>query len=756
MKFAKLLFFLFVLFSFTHANAQQTGRVQGKIVSPENIAMDRVSIAVLGTNLGSYTNEEGLFLITDVPVGTHIIEASAIGYEKVRKTIKVQPSETTMVNLTLKEEPLKLNEIVVKGDGLRKRNRTETITTVSLRDIKELHLTSPLELLNQVPGVEIGAYNQGGVADVFVMRGFNGGGHSGEAAVEVDGVSLNEGESHADGYADMNLIIPLNISKVDVYKGPSSALFGRFGMAGTLAFETRKGGEYQDVSLKGGSYETFDAQIALGKPFDIGNKTIETNFAAQLYSTNGFTENSSFLKGNINARVAYQLTEKTDVALTLMGYNGKWEAPGYIPVEQFYDGDRRFDQAINAENDGGSKIFASERIDINHSFNDNLRLLVFGYAVQQDFQRFSKYGIDLGGQSEYFATRNVYATGANLNGNNVLGSTEINWIGGVEYFNELTDYERWNTSNRVRNDLNQNRLYELQSFSAFGQVELDISKYFRPTIGLRYDVYNGNIEIFDPGTAYEEKPLNNLSHVSPKFGFRSTLFEGFDFRGNVSNGFALPGGAFRYEKDIDLDPSEIWQYEAGVDYSFNNKLYVNLTGFILDTSKEITETVPGSGMFINAGKTRRSGIELGVKAQPVKRLNFNGSFAYFETEITKNTDQSIVGKELSNIPRTTTTASVDYTLNSGLGARINVRDVGKSTTGLGNFFYYEGYTRTDAKLFYNLAGTSSYKGQIFVEVNNVFNEKYSTFAYDNGGPNDGQSFAVSPQRNFSIGVSYNF
>ena len=36
--------------------------------------------------------------------------------------------------------------------------------------------------------------------------------------------------------------------------------------------------------------------------------------------------------------------------------------------------------------DGGAKEFYSQRLDINHNFSDNLRMLVFGYAVQQDFE----------------------------------------------------------------------------------------------------------------------------------------------------------------------------------------------------------------------------------------------------------------------------------------------------------------------------------------------------------------------------------
>ena len=756
MKFAQILLFLIVILPFAGINAQEMGKISGTVVSPSNAVMDRVTIMIIGTDKQSSTNNDGLFLITNIAPGEYTLEASATGFATWRKTIQVQASQTTIVDITLYETALELNEIVVKGEGLSKRNRTETVTTVSLKTIKELHLTSALDVLNQVPGVEIGAYNQGGVADAFMLRGFSGAGHEGQAAIEVDGVSLNEGEGNHDGYADMNLIIPLNISKVDVYKGPSSALFGRFGVAGTLAFETRKGGDYQDLSLKGGSFETVDAQIALGKPFEIGTKTLKTNFAAQMYRTAGYKENSGFLKGNLNGSIAYQLTDKTDIALNLKAYSGIWDATGYIPTEQFNDRNRRNKQALNAENDGGAKNFASERIDVNHSFNDNLRLLVFGYSVQQNAQRYLKFFYEPGGQAENYVTRNLYGTGANLNGKSTIGAVDVNWITGFEYFSELTDFRNWDTNNRVRSGLVEDRGFELQSFSGFGQVEFDINPYFRPTIGLRYDAYDGHLEIRDPGNLNEKKPLNNLSHVSPKFGFRSTWFEGFDFKANVSNGFALPGGSIRYNRDANVDPSEVWQYEAGVEYDYKNLVKVNLTGFILETSKEVNETILGSGVFVNSGKTQRHGLELGIRAQPVRRLNFNGSFAYIRTEIKKNVDEALVGKELNNIPRTVTNLMLDYTLESGLGARVNYRNVGKYATGLENFFYYNGYSRTDATLFYNFAGTSSKKGQIFVEFNNMFNENYATYVFDNGGPNDGQSYSASALRSFSVGVSYNF
>ena len=754
-KFSSILFFLFSLIFISGIEAHETGEIKGRVVSDIGTVMNDVNISVVGTDKGTYSNSNGYYSITDVPAGEFVLEASAMGYDTTTKRIKVQASKSIVVDIILFQTPLELSEIVIKGDGFRKRNRSETVTTVLLSTIKELHLTSPLDILNLVPGVEIGAYHQGGVADAFSLRGFSGAGHEGQAAIEVDGVSLNEGEGNHDGYADMNLIIPLNISKVDVYKGPSSALFGRFGTAGTLAFATRKGGDYQDLSIKGGSFETVDAQIALGKPFKVGEQALKTNFAAQLYKTDGYKENSEFFKGNLNGRLAYELTDNTDIALNLKAYTGSWDATGYIPTEQLLDKDLRNKQAANAENDGGSKNFASERVDINHSFSKNLRLLVFGYAVQQNSQRYMKFGYKPGGQTESYVSRYLYGTGANLNGKNNIGSIEVNWLGGFEIFSELTDARKWNTSNRVRHGLNEDRSYDLQSYSFFGQAEFDINPYFRPTIGLRFDTYDGNLELHDPNNPSVNKPLNNLSHFSPKVGFRSTLFDGFDFKANVSNGFSLPDGAIRYNRDADVDPSEVGQYEAGIEYNYKSLLNFNLTGFILNTSKEVSETIPGSGLFVNSGKTQRRGLELGLSAQPVKRLNLNGSLAFVKTEIKVNEDKSIEGNELNSVPRSVANVSLDYTFESGFGARVNLRDVGKYATGLENFFYYKGYSRADAKLFYNFAGVYSYKGQFFIEVNNIFNENYSNYVFDNGGPSDGQSYSASPMRSFSIGVSYN-
>ncbi|MDO4762838.1 MAG: TonB-dependent receptor plug domain-containing protein [Flavobacteriaceae bacterium] len=196
--------------------------------------------------------------------------------KKVLKLIMLGSLFSTFVVSAQKNTPVKkdsvthIEEIYVRGQSLKTKNSTSTVNVITNDEIKNLVTEKPMRILEQIPGINITSYGQGGVADDFSIRGFGGAGHSGQAGVEIDGITLNEAEGHSDGYADFNVIIPLTLKKISVYKGPSSALHGRFAQGGTISLETRKGGNYQDLMLSGGSYNTFDAQYAQGNTIPLG------------------------------------------------------------------------------------------------------------------------------------------------------------------------------------------------------------------------------------------------------------------------------------------------------------------------------------------------------------------------------------------------------------------------------------------------------------------------------------------------------
>lgn len=745
---------LFLSF-FSILQGQEMASIVGTVFSEGDEELSGVNVVLQNTTMGTTTAKNGTFVLENLVAGEYKIVLTSVGFENNIKTITLKANEKKQMTFRLKSSMTMMSEIFISGAALDPKNRTITVNEISRAEIQILNIDLPVRLIEQVPGVDLLSYNQGGVADQFSIRGFGGGGHEGQAGAQIDGVSLNEAEGHADGYADLNILIPLELERFKVYKGPSSVLFGRFAEGGTLAFETRKGGDYQDISLTGGSYNTLNAQFALGKGITLGEmeRKLQTNLAFQFFQSDGYQANSDYIRGNLTGRIAYNITNKTDVALSLRAHRSEWEAAGYISEARINDRILRRTQEINAENDGGAKQFYSQRVDVNHTFNDSLRLLVFGYAVQQDFTRFSKFGLQAGGQGERFNTRNVYASGASLNGSNNLGSVEMDWIAGAEFYSEGTERLRWQSSQRVRGTQTENRDFDVQTVSFYLQGEFNISRYLRPSIGLRYDKFFGSFTNNDPGQQPFTNDIGQLSNVAPKLGLRSTILEGLDLRVNASNGFSLPNSALKYQPNLNLDPVRLWQYELGAGYTGVNWLELDVVGFVLNTSNEILESPPGSGDLVNVGETSRMGIETEAVIKPLQGLRIRGTFSYTETEVKINPEETFVGKELVNIPQTIGTFDISYALRSGLGGRFTIRDVGPYFTNSDNSAGYDGYTVSNLALFYNFNQLSANKGRVFIEIRNLFDAQYSETVFGDVGS---QIFTPAPTRNLTAGVSYSF
>ena len=736
-------------------HAQKKASINGTILSEAKEAISDVNIILKGTDKGTSTNEEGRFSFQNLSSGQHVLAVSALGFKKKIKEIQLKTGEDKEITIILQESITQLSEIMIRGQAVDQKNKAITVNEIDREQMQKLNIDLPMRVIEQVPGVELNAYYQGGVADQFSIRGFGGGGHAGQAGVQIDGVSLNEAEGHSDGYADMNILIPINLEKVKVYKGPSSVLFGRFAEGGTIAMETRKGGNYDDIRINGGAFSTLNAQYAKGKEIKLGerDRELKTNFAFQFFQSEGYAENSDNMRGNLSGRLAYQLTDKTDIAISLRGHGSEWNAAGYISEEQVNDETLRTQQAENAENDGGDKQFYSQKLDINHNFNEDLRLLLFTYAVQQNFTRFAKFGFDPGGQTERFNTRNVFATGATLNGNNKLGDVNLDWVAGAEFYTETTDRKRWSTRERVRNEQILERNFDIQTLSGYVQGVFDINRFIKPSIGIRYDSFSGTFSNNDPGIQPFTNEIDQLSNVTPKLGLRSSVLEGLDLRLSVSNGFSLPNSTSKYEEDADLDPTQLWQYEVGANYAGIDWLELDVVGFILDTSNEILESPPGSGDLLNIGKTRRIGVETEAVVKPTLAWEIRGTFSFTETEVLENPNDELIGTSVVNIPETITTLNVSYAFKNGLGSRFTIRDVGSYYTNAENTAGYEGYTVANLTLFYNFNELFANRGRFFIEVNNLFDSLYSEIVF--GGVNS-QIFTPAPTRNIMMGVNYNF
>lgn len=79
-----------------------------------------------------------------------------------------------------------IEEVLIKGQSLKSKNSSIQVGVIRNDQIKNLVVEQPLRLLEQIAGVNVNAYGQGGVADEFSIRGFSSGGHGGDVALPWD------------------------------------------------------------------------------------------------------------------------------------------------------------------------------------------------------------------------------------------------------------------------------------------------------------------------------------------------------------------------------------------------------------------------------------------------------------------------------------------------------------------------------------------------------------------------------------------
>ncbi len=643
---------------------------------------------------------------------------------------------------------LKLEDIHVKGQGMSRQDLPTTVNVVESEKFEEHTGSRVEEVLNDVPGVHISNYNQAGVGNLIQMRGFNKGGHGGDVAVTVDGIPLNEGESHADGYADLNVLIPLEIERMEVYKGPSSALFGNFGRGGALAFYSKRDGEYNKMKMDYGSFGTYDVQGAFGHRL---NDSWRNNTALEIYHTDGYQDHSDWSRQTFSTRFSYDASDKFDMSFSVRAHHSEWNSPGYIPQSQFNNVDASRRQAINAQDDGGNKQFFTERAELGYNISKDLRLLYWAYGTQQDFTRFAKFGYDVGGQTEKHHDRNVGGTGTSLNLDTKLADKRLTGVVGVEVYDEVTDTLVWNTENRVRLNQTQNRRFDIATYSAFGQTQYEWSRYFRPWVGVRYDTFGGSYENHDPGTTSYSNDMNNFKQFSPKVGFRSEILDHLDFRASYCEGFALPEAEAKFDPNIKVEAMQLKQYEVGLNYALSKKLWVDVAYFILDTDNEIQEDPPGSGEYRNVGKTRHKGLESGLKVCPIPGLEFFANLTLYDSEVLDNPDPTLVGKQVTSVPDYLSVVGAQYTFPSSLGGRLQWRSIGKYYLDGANTTSYDGYNVVDARVFYTIPGDPGQrKYKVTLGVDNIFDEHYSDSVFSGFGT---INYAVTNPRTYWVGLT---
>ncbi len=231
-KTIKLLFACLLLaVGSTQAYAQASVKIKGVVSSVTGEPLIGVTIMQQGTTNGSITDENGAYTL-NVPENASL-EASYMGFTTQVVQLRANVFE---YNITLKEDNLWLDELVVMGYGVQQKKLiTGSTVQVKGEDITKLNTVSVLGALqSQTPGVYI-TQSSGQVGENYNIniRGLGTTGSNSPLYV-VDGVAGGS----------LNSLNPSDIESIDVLKdAASAAIYGARAANGVVLVTTRQGKE---------------------------------------------------------------------------------------------------------------------------------------------------------------------------------------------------------------------------------------------------------------------------------------------------------------------------------------------------------------------------------------------------------------------------------------------------------------------------------------------------------------------------------
>ena len=360
---------------------------------------------------GAATDVDGRFEITDVPAGSYTLVATFISYREYTAPVTVVSGQPSVVTISMEEDRLGLEEVVVTGQGaaIETRRLSTTVEVITPRQIEATPATRLDELLQaNLPGAQVRfSSGQPGTASLIRSRGPISAFSSTTPVIYVDGVRVDNLNTSAalgidTGGAQSSALpdIPIeNIERIEFIKGgAATTLYGSDAANGVIQIFTKRGLPGQSSV----AYETLLGSMVGTEDFLKYNQTADLlyrpgfvqqhrlsgngggggltySFAGSLYGDDGFREGNRQqqygLRTTVGARVTEALQYTGSFGFTGLGFSRDLNANNGLAVFGGLEGGF----------EGDLSTLSAEELS---AIGDSIRSLIDLYSYEGDTRRF--------------------------------------------------------------------------------------------------------------------------------------------------------------------------------------------------------------------------------------------------------------------------------------------------------------------------------------------------------------------------------
>lgn len=697
MKYISCLLLIFTSWVFAQNNKVT---VSGN-VSANGTPVAFASIYVKNGTDGVSADENGDYTIT-LPVGDYVLVATSQGYRSTSQTITLVKGETKVVNFSLTEDALGLNQIVVSAtrNRISKKEAPVIVKVLSPKLFKATQSLSLADGLNYQPGVRVETNCQNCGFTQVRLNGLEG---------QYTQILVNSRPvfSALNGVYGLEQIPVSLIDRVEVVRSGGSALFGSNAIAGTINLITKEpiNSSWEvnsTLALIDGSTADRNVNVnasVVSEDLSSGITVYGIFRDRDAFDANGdgFTEITILNNNSLGAKAFLRPNDNSKIGFDFTG------------ISEYRRGGDRLDLApqftdITEELDH-STVFSG--LDYN-LYNDERTNNLTVYSSIQHTNRDSYYGGLGGGRT---ATDSILA-------NSAFGKTkDIAFVAGAKFSHTFAnkdiitsgvEYQINDTDDAITG---YNRVVDqnVKSFGLYGQYEWKPTDKFSVLMGARLD--NVNVDGF-----YTIQDIARTSDVSetvlsPRLTLLYNITEALQFRGGYARGFRAPqafnedlhissvGGEQRFvilSENLESEFSNA--YTASFDFtkdfnttqtnlliegfytSLQNPFTIVSTGSSLPNGSILEESRNGSGAYV-AG----ANIEMSISPNPDLFFQLGATIqqsVYKEPQVLFEADGSVPGETNVIVDEFVRTPNVYGFLNSNWQIREDFKlDVTGSFTG---------------------------------------------------------------------------
>jgi iron complex outermembrane receptor protein len=619
--------------------------------------------------------------------------------------------------------------------------------------------------------------NFGGLWESFAIRGFAGDENL-PSGYLINGFSGGRGFSGTRDSA--------NIDRIEVLKGPGSALYGRGEPGGTINVITKKPQFDQEgyLSVSAGKWNTYRAEadyttgLSEKVAFRINGAYEDADsFRDEISSEKLILTPSVFFAIGDSASVIYELEYLDQESYFDRGIVAIGNDPTVLPVSRF----------LGEPGDGPTQVDAvGHQLTFQNDMNSNWSLLGgVGYRTSTLKGRSSgaelsggRQLLDDDGETLVRQPRRRHYDAEDLSGRIELTGTFATGslthhllVGADAYSYELDSLqERWRTAfgtgdttysinvfdpvyGQVAPPLGPqtDRLEKQDAWGVYLQDQIDLSEQWKALVGVRYDDFSQDIlnRLADSETSQSE------SRTSPRVGIVFEPTTNISLYASYAEGFRPNSGADFFGTPFEPEISE--SYEVGMKFSAaGDRVSGTVALFNMDKTNVITADPVNQGFSAPLGEAESEGVEFDLTAEITDSLNLMFNYAYVDAQTSNdviNADWGVevpAGSPLINVPKSSANLVLTKDLDIKgsplmLGLSVNYVDKRLGET-IDLNYYLPDYTLVNLFGAYDLSD----RLRVSINLNNITDEKYYVSSYHKWWTMPGEPFSYMVSVNYRL------